>query len=64
MHEYPILCCDVSSYFSKKNVLRDSNRSFTTIVAKHYQMITTPMFLNSYFVATIEINYMVLNDIL
>ena len=30
MHEYPILCCDVSCYYSKKNVLRDSDRSYTT----------------------------------
>ena len=30
MHEYPILCCGVSCYYSKKNVLRDSNRSYTT----------------------------------
>ena len=29
MHEYPILCCDVSCYYSKKNVLRDSDRSYT-----------------------------------
>ena len=30
MHEYHILCCDVSCYYSKKNVLRDSDRSYTT----------------------------------
>ena len=30
MHEYPFLCCDVSCYYSKKNVLRDSDRSYTT----------------------------------
>ena len=30
MHEYPILCCDVSCYYSKKNVLWDSDRSNTT----------------------------------
>ena len=30
MHEYPILCCNVSCYYSKKNVLRDSDRSYTT----------------------------------
>ena len=30
MHEYPILCCDVSCYSSKKNVLRDSDKSYTT----------------------------------
>ena len=30
MHEYPIVCCDVSCYYSKKNVLRDSDRSYTT----------------------------------
>ena len=30
MHEYPILYCDVSYYYSKKNVLRDSDRSYTT----------------------------------
>ena len=30
MHEYPILCCDVSCYYSKKNVLRDSDRFYTT----------------------------------
>ena len=29
MHEYPILCCDVSCYYSKKNFLRDSDRSYT-----------------------------------
>ena len=30
MHEYTILCCDVSCYYSKKNFLRDSDRSYTT----------------------------------
>ena len=30
MREYPILCCDVSCYYSKKKILRDSDRSFTT----------------------------------
>ena len=30
MHEYPILCCDVSCYYNKKNVLRDLDRSYTT----------------------------------
>ena len=30
MHEYPILCCDVSCYYSKKNVLWDSDRSYTS----------------------------------
>ena len=30
MHEYPNLCCDVSCFYSKKNVLRDSDRSYTT----------------------------------
>ena len=30
MHEYPILCCDVSCYYSKKNVLWYSDRSYTT----------------------------------
>ena len=30
MYEYPILCCDVSCYYCKKNVLRDSDRSYTT----------------------------------
>ena len=30
MHEYPILCCGVSCYYSKKIVLRDSDRSYTT----------------------------------
>ena len=30
MHEYPILCCGVSCYYSKINVLRDSDRSYTT----------------------------------
>ena len=29
MHEYPILCCGVSCYYSKKNVLRDSDMSYT-----------------------------------
>ena len=29
MREYPILCCDVSCYYSKKNFLRDSDRSYT-----------------------------------
>ena len=29
MHEYPILCCDVSCYYSKKKFLRDSDRSYT-----------------------------------
>ena len=30
MREYPILYCDVSCYYSKKNFLRDSDRSYTT----------------------------------
>ena len=30
MREYPILCCDVSCYYSKKKILRDSDRSYTT----------------------------------
>ena len=30
MREYPILCCDVSCYYSKKKFLRDSDRSYTT----------------------------------
>ena len=30
MREYPILCCDVSCYYSKKQILRDSDRSYTT----------------------------------
>ena len=30
MREYPILCCDVSCYYSKKKFLRDSDRSQTT----------------------------------
>ena len=30
MHEYPILCCDGSCNYSKKNVHRDSDRSYTT----------------------------------
>ena len=30
MHEYPILCCDVSCYYSKNDFLRDSDRSYTT----------------------------------
>ena len=29
MREYPILCCDVSCYYSKKNFLWDSDRSYT-----------------------------------
>ena len=29
MREYPILCCDVSCYYSKKKILRDSDRSYT-----------------------------------
>ena len=30
MHEYPILCCDVPATTARKNVLRDSDRSYTT----------------------------------
>ena len=29
MREYHVLCCDVSRYYSKKNFLRDSDRSYT-----------------------------------
>ena len=30
MHEYPIFVVTFSCYYSKKNVLRDSDRSYTT----------------------------------
>ena len=38
MSEYPILCCDVSCYYSKKNFFRDSDRSCTNQLVQNCKL--------------------------